>query len=345
MIEEEGVKIYTLEKENYVGPGKRKAGFYNPTWKFDRDLQILFSKYAYERGARKFLDGMAATGIRGIRIKKEIEDIEVDINDFNKSSYKIILENVKKNEIEASVLNEEFCSLLSRKKYDYVDLDPYGSPAPYIPCIFRGINRRAFISVSATDTATLNGIFKKACIRRYGAIPLRMQGKKEIGLRILIGFISRIAAIYEYEFIPKISYSHSHYFRIYGCAEKGAKKSDESMKKIGWVYWENGWKIKRFEGIPSKKFAGPLWIDKLHDTSLLLTFPKMKMLNLFIEENSINLPYYESNVVAREIKARQPPIKKLIEKLKSMGYNATRTHFGGGAFKTDAPYDVILQIF
>ena len=345
MIEEGGIKIYTSATPNYIGPGKKKAGFYNPTWKFDRDLQILFCKYAYEKGAKKFLDGMAATGIRGIRIKKEIKDIEMDINDSNKLSYQLILKNVRENGIEANVLNEKFCSLLFKKKYDYVDLDPYGSPSPYIPCIFNGIRKKAFISISATDTATLNGIYKKACIRKYGAIPLRMQGKKEIGLRILIGYIARIAATYEYSFIPKISYSYSHYFRIYGCAEKGAKKADESIEKIGWIYWENGWKIKRYEEIPSKKFAGPLWIGNLHDESILKKFPQNKMIKLFIEENSINLPYYESSVIAKELKSRQPPMERLIEKLRSKGYNAARTHFGGGAFKTDAPYDVLLHLF
>jgi len=351
MIEEGGIKIFTSASHDYKGPGKKMAGFYNPMWQLDREIQIFFCKYAYKQGAKKFLDGMAATGIRGIRIKKELENVQVDINDASKKSYEIILRNVRENGIEANVTNEKFCSLLNRKKYDYIDLDPYGSPAQYIPCIFEGTRKKTFISISATDVATLSGIFKKACIKRYAAIPLKIQGAKEIGLRILLGYIARIASTFDYSFKPFLSYHHAHYFRIYGLLEKGARKAERNIQAIGWFYWEDGWKCKEYENPPQKNFAGPLWIKGLHEEEFLRLLENSenkkikKLVEKFIEENEITLPYYESDKIAREMAAGQPRLKNLIERLRRRGWRAARTHFAGNAFKTNAGYEEIKSYF
>ncbi len=348
MIEEGQVKIFAINKD-YKGPGKKSAGFYNPVWRMDRDIQILFCRHIYQKGARKFLDGMAATGIRGIRIKKEVEGIAIDINDISKKSYEIILRNVKENEIEATILNEKFCSLLSRKKYDYIDLDPYGSPATYIPCIFEGLKKKGFISISATDVATLSGVFKKTCMRRYLANPLKMQGAKEIGLRILLGYIARIAGIFDYSFNPMLSYHYAHYFRVYGSVEKGVKKAEKSLAHVGQFYWENGWKVGKES--TAKKIAGPLWTGKLHDKKFIKILEgsenrKIKeMAKKFMEEDAVTLPYYESGKIAKEIKKRQPSLDKLIEKLRQCGWRAARTHFAGNAFKTNAGYEEIKSYF
>ena len=350
MIEEGKAKILTLKEIEYKGPGKRSIGFYNPVWKLDRDIEVLFCKYIYEKGARRFLDGFASTGIRGIRIKKEINDIEMDINDLNKASYKLITKNVELNGIKANVFNEDICNILSRKKYDYINIDPYGSPVRYVPCIFKGIRKKAYVSISATDIATLCGIFKKTCIRRYHAIPLKMQGMKEIGLRILIGYIARIASSYDYSFLPIISYSHVHYFRIYGIVEKGVKKAENAIEKIGWIYWENGWNKRNFDN-PPKNFGGPLWIGKLFNEKILKELlikskdAKIKKLfQTFIEEN-FSISYYETKKIAKEMKKKQPPIERLIRKLTANGWRAARSHFAGDAIKTTASYDEIKRLF
>ncbi|MCD6171443.1 MAG: methyltransferase, partial [Thermoplasmata archaeon] len=301
MIEEGKVKILSSckYKPSHKGPGKKSIGFYNPAWKLDRDVEVLFAKYAYKNKSRKFLDGLASTGIRGIRIAKELdEEIEMDINDISHESYKIIKKNIELNKVNANALNENVCAILTRKKYDYIIIDPYGSPVKFIPCIFNGARKKTFVSITATDTATLCGIFKKACVRKYHSLPLRMQGMKEIALRILIGFIARNAASYDYSMLPLISYSHHHYFRIYGIIERGIKKADEIMKKIGWIYWDDGWKKSLFEEPPQKKFAGPLWTGNIFEDNALNFIKNLseenkklnKLIEIFKGEN-ISIPY------------------------------------------------------
>lgn len=359
MIEEGKVKIEIKNFELYKGPGKRKAGFYNPTLEVDRDINVIFCQFIARKGAKKMLDGLSATGIRGIRIAKEIEgDIDMHINDVNPVSYEIIRKNVERNKVNVKIFCENICSLLLKEKYDYIDIDPYGSPAPFINCVFKGLKRKGYVSFTATDTATLCGIYRNACIRRYHAFPLRGQAMKEIGLRILIGYIARQATTFDYGFQPMLSYTHSHFFRIYGKMEKGAKKADNTIGNIGWIFWKNGWKVCNFDCFPSSLFAGPLWIGKLHNKNFLNEMEKImrkkklrklkeieKLLNVFKEEEALPILFYESRYIAREMKVKQLKLVKIIEMLRENGYEAGKTHFMPDAFKTNAPYEEIIKLF
>jgi len=337
------------------GPGKKSAGFYNPAMKIDRDMELLFAEYAYNHGARKFIDGLAATGIRGMRIWKMLEGIEMDINDASRKSYELIKKNLEINGIDADVYNDDICHLLSEKKYDYIDIDPYGSAAGFIPCIFRGCRRKAFIAVTSTDIATLCGVFRKACIRRYGAIPFRGHGMKEIGLRILMGYIARNAASNGFAFYPVLSYHQKHFFRVYAVVEKGLKKADESIMNTGWYVWNNGWKMKKFEEMEENSI-GPLWIHDLHTDGALKEMRAYidetvmenkrrieKLMKIFMQEN-INIPYYDSPKIYRELGKKQKKIEEIISLLLNKGYKACKTHFSGMSFKTDAGYEEIKRI-
>ncbi len=138
LIEEGSVKILLETLHEYRGPGRKGTGFYNPTLEIDRDLTVAFCAYAAREGAHTFLDGLAATGIRGIRIAKEVGgDISVDINERTLESYELVKKNIVLNGVKARPLNHDLRMLLQQKKYDYIDMDPYGSPAPFIPYLFR----------------------------------------------------------------------------------------------------------------------------------------------------------------------------------------------------------------
>ena len=51
------------------GPGKAKGVFYNPAMRLSRDLHVAFAKQFDFSGI--MLDGLAASGIRGIRLNLE----------------------------------------------------------------------------------------------------------------------------------------------------------------------------------------------------------------------------------------------------------------------------------
>ncbi|MEM0493439.1 MAG: tRNA (guanine(10)-N(2))-dimethyltransferase, partial [Candidatus Thermoplasmatota archaeon] len=180
---------------------------------------------------------MAATGIRGVRLAKEIEgDIHVTINDQDEEAYKLIKRNIKFNRVRnASASKMDLNLLLSLDKYDMIDIDPFGSPAIFIDSAIRSIKHDGIISCTATDTATLCGVYPRVCLRRYSAYPYHSPIMQEVGLRILIGFIAREAAKHDKGIEPLICYSTDYYFRLYIQVKKGRLYADETISKISTI--------------------------------------------------------------------------------------------------------------
>ena len=184
------------------GPGsKQGVPFYNPSMQLNRDFSILVCQWLLDNSKRKtvFLDGLAASGIRGVRLANElVGDFEVVINDWDEKSYNLIKKNIEKHSFEnVKACNMNLNVLLSEDKFDYIDIDPFGTPVDFIDSAIRSIKNDGIIACTATDTATLCGVYPKVCIRRYGAVPFHSVVMKEIGLRILLGFICRDAGKYD----------------------------------------------------------------------------------------------------------------------------------------------------
>jgi tRNA (guanine26-N2/guanine27-N2)-dimethyltransferase len=74
-------------------------------------------------------------------------------------------------------------------------------------------------------------------------------------------------------------------------------------------------------------------------------YREVSLLNRCAEESGGPPTFYDVNELARVTKGSAPKLALLIEKLKSFGYFASRTHFAGAGFRTDAPFEEILKIF
>jgi len=353
IIQEGKTKIFLSKRKKSKGPGRKQAGFYNPALELDRDICVLICQHAASLGFKKFLDALGATGIRGLRIANEVSgDIEVEINEINPASFKEIKRNAELNGLSIKLWNMDARILCLMHRYDYIDIDPYGSPAPFTFSAFNGLRRKGMAAFTATDKATLCGVYANACRRRYDAVPRRGMGMKEVGLRILIGFLVRQAAMNDYAAIPIFSYSHDHYFRVYLKMEKGARKSNDALKQIKFICWDDGWKING-EG----KCAGPLWTGKILDGKLLSFIKKeadkkelgkkdeiKKLLLMLSEEKNAPPMHYETSFLCKNLKIRQPKIDLILNELKQRGFFACRTHFSQDAFKTDAPLKEIENV-
>jgi len=193
-IVEGKTKIVVPKVLNTKGPIKKSNVFYNPVMEFNRDVSIMVLNALNKKD---ILDGLAGTGIRGVRIANEVGG-NVTVNDVNKEAYKIIKRNIKLNNLyNAFAENKKLNTLLSENRFDYIDVDPFGSPACFIDSAMRAIKKDGVLGVTATDTATLCSVYPKTCLRRYSATPLKTGYAKEIGLRILIGFCIREGAKYD----------------------------------------------------------------------------------------------------------------------------------------------------
>ena len=358
-ISEGQTKIWVFNKNNKSnrGPGKKdKQPFYNPSMELNRDLSIPMVQWLVNSNKKslKVLDGLAATGIRGVRFAKEIKgDYSVFVNDWDKESYNLIRKNIKLNNLTNIVsTNKNLNSLLSEESFDYIDIDPFGTPVYFIDSAMRSIHNNGIIAVTATDTATLCGVYPKVCLRRYGSIPLHGPVMKEIGLRILIGFICRTAAIYDKGIKPVLCYCTDHYFRLYIQVKNGINHANNSVKNL---------KMISSKDVPfSKKNVnvGPLWMDKtsndrvIKELRSILSDKKLgtknnlwKLLDLLEEESKGPPFFYTTDKMASILKCSPPRLNVLFSMVKKQGYDVYRTHYSSTSFKTNASSGVVENFF
>lgn len=345
-------------KDSKKGPGiKNKLPFYNPSMELNRDLSILVCQWLVKNSDKhlSILDGLSSSGIRGLRFANEvIGDFNVTINDWNYDAYTLIKKNNKKLKLKnVKAINKNLNILLSENKFDYIDIDPFGSPVFFIDSAMRSISNHGIIACTATDTATLCGVYPKVCLRRYSANPFHSIAMKEIGLRILLGFICREAGKYDKGIKPIISYSTDHYFRIYVQVINGTSITNDSM---------NNFSIVKSNKILTSKNEmvdiGPIWTGKLQNKKVLaelrtILFEKKlktknelwKLLNLLEDEADAPIFFYTTDGLASILKKSPPKMQTIFKMLQKKGYKVYRTHFSPTGFKTNAPKSDIEKVF
>jgi len=352
------ISVYKT-KEKDKGPGTRKKGlpFYNPSMELNRDMSILLVQWFVNNRNKttKILDGLASSGIRGIRFANEIKgDFEVYINDWSKNAYNLIKKNIKNNELKNTyAFNNNLNSILSSEKFDYIDIDPFGSPVYFFDSAVRSVKHNGIIAFTATDTASLCGVYPKVCVRRYDAVPYHSIVMKEIGIRIILGCIARIASRYDKGILPLISYATDHYFRAYVKISDNISSANDSISKVKLIK-----KGKKVGLEKTDKNIGPLWMDKLNFKRVfneiipILSEKKLgcknslyKMIDILNEETDAPCFYYTTDGLSSYFKTSPPKKRNLFNFLEKKGYTVGNTHFDSTGFKTDATIDVIEKMF
>jgi len=343
--------------------------FYNRAMETDRTMTVfllrLFQAAGYlPEDKFKALDGMGATGIRGLRIAVEVPGSEVIINDVNPAAVDLIAENTELNgAMNVSTTRQDVRNILCENRFDYVDMDPFGSPAPYVEYALHSLGRKGVLAITATDTATLFGSYPQTCLRRYDSISLRCFLSHEIGLRILLGYVIRKAASNDLCALPLLSYSHDHYYRAYFRVEKGAAKANELLndirhllydrKDMHWQFVERGRK-QQFPKLQTSsngdlEMAGPLYSGALvhpviskavRESDIENAFGEngtgkkaMKILQTLAGETETLPLFFCTHELGRKWGKAPPPMDKLLSTLDERGISACRTHFSPTAVK------------
>lgn len=345
--------------------------FYNPVMAFNRDISVLALKVV---DPKEVLDALSATGVRGIRYALESDVEEVWLNDINEDAFRLIKRNIELN-FEGKIVEEDRKAVLRGEKtliatnkdanllmdenfrrFDFVDLDPFGSPMPFLDASLRSVKRKGFLGITATDTGVLCGAYKNACLRKYNANPLRGELCHESGLRILIGAVARYIGKYDLGFKVLLAYYRNHYFRVFLKLEDGARKGDELVEKLGYVYFDQ--KTGEFEVersfLPGRGGAyGPLWLGEMKDDSFIRAVSdeaklarKRKVLEfLSMVGGELDVPFfYDIHRIAKRYGLEARKSGKIIENLREMGYTASRTHISPTGIKTDAPLDELINV-
>lgn len=339
--------------EHRKGP-KRKEGvpFYNPAMRLSRDLSVLVLAQIRRQAARDITvcDAMASLGARGLRFANEVEGVQVLLNDANPDAIMLARQNAER----IGLRNVDFRlgrleSLLADDRWDWVDIDPFGTPAPYLDLAVDSVKDGGILAVTATDKAALSGVYPDVCLRRYNARPLRAPILEELATRILLGAIARAAGRRDRSIECLLAHSTEHYVRVYARVLDGARAADEQARGQAYAWMapdlRRGLSLEPPPGTPG---AGPLWAGALGDLALLqrLESPRrdvQKLLNLLREDAGSPPLYYTIDEFTRSTKVNAPKLDHLLERLRQSGHCATRTHFTPRGFKTDASPDSIRR--
>ncbi|KAK2710527.1 tRNA (guanine(26)-N(2))-dimethyltransferase-like isoform X3 [Artemia franciscana] len=258
----------------------------------------------YEDGVA-LLEALAASGLRSIRYAKEAGGFRSIIaNDLSRAAVESMKTNIEYNEVSHLIStseNDATALMYQRRRradrFNAIDLDPYGSPTPFLDAAIQSISDGGLLLVTATDMAVLCGNSQETCFYKYGSLPLRTKACHEMALRILLQHVQSFATRYGRYIRPILSVSVDFYIRIFVQVFSGNREckrtasetamgflctgcETQSFQYLNTVSIENNnEKFGRTTGPPvsssckhcgsSHHIGGPFYMGPLHDQSFL----------------------------------------------------------------------------
>lgn len=363
-VREGGVGIQVPEQPE---AGAGEAVFYNPDMVLNRDVTVAALRAFHERDpdASTYLDAHTATGIRAVRAAAEGWDVTA--LDVDHDAVALTRANLRRNELHATVRARDANRELHREQYDVVDIDPFGTPIPFVDAAVRGTRR--LLCVTATDTAPLCGAHFDAGVRRYDAVPRNTEYHREMGLRILLSALVRTAARYDLGVEPVLSHATRHYVRTYLTIDRGAAPADAARRQLGYVYHCDACLYRatdsaRFPAPPDHcpscdhdqlLTAGPLWLGAVRDRAFVRATREQLTPELtertaadrLLERLGAELDtphHYDQHRLCKRWNRAAGPMDEFLADLEDAGYRTSRSHYGGTTFKTDAPVAAIREL-
>ena len=350
--------------------------FYNPHMELNRDLSILAIQVFQKEQNREIniCDLFGGSGIRGIRYKNEIDNVgTVCINDISETANYYEKHNIELNELTDIEVHQHDASMFLRMKrgeFDVIDIDPFGTPSPFLDSAGYCARRNSLLCVTATDTSALCGTYKEPCIRKYNSKPYKSEYCHETGIRILAGFVALTLSKYAKYIEVKMSHSTEHYMRLYLEIKKGSKKTDESLKNIGYIsHCKHCLHRQISDGLASpieetcpicgEKLihAGPLWIGAIQNKEFIekmicetehkkINTEKiaLKLLNSCLLEAEAPPTFYDVHTICKSLKVSAPKLDLIFEELKNNGFIAIKTHFNPLGIKSNANINDLKNI-
>ena len=360
MIHLEGATLIQLDnniENDVIGPSTKdyEKVFYNPAMSGSRTRSIILMKHIIESGYLGdseiyAIDGLAASGLRARRWLNELPEklvnrLRVTVCDMNENSIKRAMENHQRfpPNNRGGVLNwrqGDLRSAILDQGWHWVDVDPFGSPMPFLDTAIQSLAKKAILEISATDTAALAGSSKTALMRRYGARINPDNLAHDSGLRVLMACIARTAANHDRFAEPILSVWDSHHLRLSLKVRKSIEMANQLEKMLGWriagpnekevsASMQEGLTPKSStESLPmhcflplsypvnreDKRVSGPLWIGPLGDSAAMASFTEEEVISMCTTEYD---PKNPMNWSERDFELERRKIIRSIKNIKN----------------------------
>ncbi|MCJ1412685.1 RNA methyltransferase tRNA(m5U54)methyltransferase [Ptychographa xylographoides] len=181
----------------------------------------------------RILDALSATGLRALRYAKEIPLVtSVTANDLSCSATASITNNVRHNKLsdKINVINQNALTHMyavgsgdwmqlpdgTKGRYDVIDLDPYGTAAPFLDAAVQALYDGGLLCVTCTDSGVFASVgYAEKTYAQYGGIPFKGLQSHEAGLRLILHAVATSAARHGFAIEPILSLSIDFYARVF----------------------------------------------------------------------------------------------------------------------------------
>ena len=308
-----------------AGPATKAQGavFHNPAVAGSRTRSVLLLQHCIEagligQGTIYALDGLSASGLRARRWLNELPSesasrISATMGDMDPAALDWAMRCHDEFPPEhgegvlLAHLGDLRKSVLEHGRH-WVDIDPYGSPLPFLDTAVQSLARRGVLEVSATDSAALTGSSKNALLRRYGARVKTDGLAHDSGLRVLLANLARTAARHDRSVTPLLSVWDSHHLRVSALVTRGVGGANQVEESLGWrVASPSAQEVSTSisaglhpetsldsESLPmhcflplsvpidraDKRFSGPLWTGPLGDTEAMASMTEERAIEM-----------------------------------------------------------------
>ncbi len=230
---------------------KRGKVFYNPVQVVNRDLSVhVLRWFVRERGSEapsiRILEALSASGLRSIRYFNEVPNVEsVIANDMDPNAVEHIRLNVVHNNLDpasqvipslADAIELMSTSRSRGKQFDVVDLDPYGSAAPFLDSAIQAVADGGILAVTCTDLRVLCGNSPEICFGRYDATPLKGPVAHEMAVRIVLAAIQKAANRYRRAVVPLVCARIDFYVRVFVRVTNSKSLAQETPSNLSLVF-------------------------------------------------------------------------------------------------------------
>jgi tRNA (guanine26-N2/guanine27-N2)-dimethyltransferase len=179
------------------------------------------------------LDALSASGLRALRYAKELPFVtRIIANDLSKSAIESMQLNIQHNRVGNIVQpnNADACSFMYSVlgpqkpdsegiyfgKFDVVDLDPYGTAAPFFDGAVQALYDGGMLCVTCTDAGVFAAIgYPEKTFALYGGVSLKGAHSHEAGLRLILHAVAMSASKYGLAMEPLLSLSIDFYARLF----------------------------------------------------------------------------------------------------------------------------------
>lgn len=341
----------------------------------------------------RILDALAATALRSIRYVKEIPGVkEVVVNDLDEAAVQAARRNIAFNQVECSKIRvqqgDAICAMHSSKgmteRFDVIDLDPYGSAAPFLDAAVQSVQDGGLLCVTCTDMGVLSGGHPETCYAKYGSMPTKGKYLHEMALRILLHSLEAQANRYRRHIVPVLSLSIDFYVRVFVRVFTSPAEVKKACTKASYIFQSLGCgsfflqSVGKFaknsynpnlstgNGLCPQtgkrfKIGGPIWNPPMHDIEWvrqLLTrvesyrgpFPPgtRKRIHGMLTSVSEELPdvplFYTLPDLCSTLHCNSPRMIDVQAAIMNAGFRVSQQHKEPQAIKTDAPDNVVWDV-